>query len=244
MSLFGNQVQYGPYNNQINNQQNNLLLYNQNNALNQAGNNLLYQNLLMNQNNPSVPLYLTTNINNNTNLNMLSRNASSDSNINFNKNSKTIDVNKELREKRHLSSSGILKPSKRNKRFDRVLKNGKKLKNIDINRDYDESPDDDISSNMSSASNTFKNKLNKNTNNNYTIKPLKNNFEENSISSSHKSNKSTNDINIDNKESTIKKSKTQFSVSKQNNFGINPQKYPNKQMENGVYTLSLTTIPD
>ena len=69
---------------------------NQNNALNQAGNNLLYQNLLMNQNNPSVPLYLTTNINNNTNLNMLSRNASSDSNINFNKNSKTIDVNKEL----------------------------------------------------------------------------------------------------------------------------------------------------
>ena len=222
MSLFGNQVQYGPYNNQINNQQNNLLLYNQNNALNQAGNNLLYQNLLMNQNNPSVPLYLTTNINNNTNLNMLSRNASSDSNINFNKNSKTIDVNKELREKRHLSSSGILKPSKRNKRFDRVLKNGKKLKNIDINRDYDESPDDDISSNMSSASKTFKNKLNKNTNNNYTIKPLKNNFEENSISSSHKSNKSTNDINIDNKESIIKKAKTQFSVSIYNKESKNP----------------------
>ena len=244
MSLFGNQVQYGPYNNQINNQQNNLLLYNQNNVLNQAGNNMLYQNLLMNQNNPKVPLYLTANMNNNTNLNMLSRNASSDSNINFNKNSKTIDVNKELREKRHLSSSGILKPSKRNKRFDRVLKNGKKLKNIDINRDYDESPDDDISSNMSSASNTFKNKLNKSSNNNYTIKPLKNNFEENSISSSHKSNKSTNDINIDNKESIIKKAKTQFSVSKQNNFGINPQKYPNKQMENGVYTLSLTTIPE
>ena len=233
---------YGPNYDQLSKKRNNLLTNNQNNTINHEENNMLYKNLLKNKNNPSVPLNSTNYINNN--VNNSNRNASFDTNINNNRNCKTIYVNKDSNLKRNLSSSGILKPSKRNKKFDKVLKNGKKLKNIDINRDYDESPDDDISSNMSSASNTFKNKLNKSSNNNYTIKPLKNNFEENSISSSHKSNKSTNDINIDNKESTIKKSKTQFSVSKQNNFGINPQKYPNKQMENGVYTLSLTTIPE
>ena len=232
---------YGPNYDQLSEKQNNLLTNNQNNTINHEENNMLYKNLLKNKNNPSVPLNSTNYINNN--VNNSNRNASFDTNINNNRNCKTIYVNKDSNLKRNLSSSGILKPSKRNKKFDKVLKNGKKLKNIDINRDYDESPDDDISSNMSSASNTFKNKLNKSSNNNYTIKPLKNNFEENSISSSHKSNKSTNDINIDNKESIIKKAKTQFSVSKQNNFGINPQKYPNKQMENGVYTLSLTTIP-
>ena len=232
---------YGPNYDQLSKKQNNLLTNNPNNTINHEENNMLYKNLLKNKNNPSVPLNSTTYINNN--VNNSNRNASFDTNKNNNRNCKTIYVNKDSNLKRNLSSSGILKPSKRNKKFDKVLKNGKKLKNIDINRDYDESPDDDISSNMSSASNTLKNKLNKNTNNNYTIKPLKNNFEENSISSSHKSNKSTNDINIDNKESIIKKAKTQFSVSKQNNFGINPQKYPNKQMENGVYTLSLTTIP-
>ena len=227
---------YGPNYDQLSKKQNNLLTNNPNNTINQEGNNMLYQNLLKNKNNPSVPLNSTNYINNN--VNNSNRNASFDTNINNNRNCKTIYVNKDSNLKRNLSSSGILKPSKRNKKFDKVLKNGKKLKNIDINRDYDENPDDDISSNMSSASNIFKNKLNKKTNNINSII-----FEENSISSSHKSNKSTNDINLDNKESTIKKATTQFSVSKQNFFGINPQ-YQKKPIENGVYNLSLSTIPE
>ena len=227
---------YGPNYDQLSKKQNNLLTNNPNNTINHEENNMLYKNLLKNKNNPSVPLNSTNYINNN--VNNSNRNASFDTNINNNRNCKTIYVNKDSNLKRNLSSSGILKPSKRNKKFDKVLKNGKKLKNIDINRDYDENPDDDISSNMSSASNIFKNKLNKKTNNINSII-----FEENSISSSHKSNKSTNDINLDNKESTIKKATTQFSVSKQNFFGINPQ-YQKKPIENGVYNLSLSTIPE
>ena len=93
--------------------------------------------------------------------------------------------------KRNLSSSGVLKPSKRDKKYDKVIKNGKKIKNIDINRDYDEKPDDDVSSNASATNNMFKNKLIEQNKQNSNIQTINKN------------------------EDNIKRSNTQFLISKQ-----------------------------
>ena len=45
-----------------------------------------------------------------------------------------------------ISSSGTLISSKRSKRFNKVLKNGKKIRNIDVNDDYEEHQNEDLDS--------------------------------------------------------------------------------------------------
>ena len=262
MSFHVNSVVDEPLNNQQNIPQNNLLLYNSNNYKYQGKNDMLYYNVLNNKNNSLRPIYLINNINNYTSSTIVNnRKGSLDKNFYSSKKGKAFNMNNSLRLNRNLSSSGILKASRRDQRFDRVLKKGKKLKNIDINRDYDEDPEDDLSSNMSSNSNMFKNKLgssikknssdNSNIKMNSSIKSLKNDSEEKSISSSKKKSEKSNNDNKSNKmESSMKNLQNQFLVSKQKelNFsGITPKPNPinnNIPKDNGVYTLSLSTIPE
>ena len=81
-------------------------------------------------------------------------------------NTKIINIGK-----KNLQSSGKLLVSSRSSKYNKVLKNGKKIKNIDINSDYEGMPkedDDSVSINLNiknrSTSNGVKNKLNFSTN--------------------------------------------------------------------------------
>ena len=81
-------------------------------------------------------------------------------------NTKIINIGK-----KNLQSSGKLLVSSRSSKYNKVLKNGKKIKNIDINSDYEGMPkedDDSVSINLNiknrSTSNGVKNKLNYSTN--------------------------------------------------------------------------------
>ena len=81
-------------------------------------------------------------------------------------NTKIINIGK-----KNLQSSGKLLISSRSSKYNKVLKNGKKIKNIDINSDYEGMPkedDDSVSINLNiknrSTSNGVKNKLNYSTN--------------------------------------------------------------------------------
>ena len=81
-------------------------------------------------------------------------------------NTKIINIGK-----KNLQSSGKLLVSSRSSKYNKVLKNGKKIKNIDINSDYEGMPkedDDSVSINLNiknrSTSNGVKNKLNFTTN--------------------------------------------------------------------------------
>ena len=134
--------------------------------------------------------------------------------------------------KRNLSSSGVLKPSKRDKKYNKVLKNGKLLKNIDVNRDYEENPlnEDELSSstntnnmlkNRLSSISTNSNKLNNSTtkistitNNsinqsniqpNNNIKTIKNNLDETPNNSSPKKSEISNKLTNDSKTNNNKK---------------------------------------
>ena len=194
----------------INNSTNNIIPYRNNNlsqSMRISGNNQLSQlNSINNQN-----------YNNNNNHHSQARKSSFDG---------KIHENKIIPLKRNLSSSGVLKESKRDKKYNKVLKNGKILKNIDVNRDYDENPidEDELSSNsannnilknrLSSISTNNSNKLNNNTiNNSYNnnlsnkdkiqfnnnIKPLKNNLDEISKNSSPNKSNISNKSTNDNK---------------------------------------------
>ena len=242
MSFLQNSIQYGPQNNQIKTQQNNLLLYNGYNNINQGKNDVLFPNMINNTGTSIKPIYLTTDYNNSTITN--NRKGSVDKNLYTNKKYQTIAIDQTLRAKRNLSSSGVLKPSRRNQRFDRVLKKGKKLKNIDINRDYDEEPEDDISSKMSSSSKIFKNKLKTSLNKNESDKSnIKSNQGINSI------NNNANNTNNNTKEIPIKKANTEFLVSKQKELNFkatNPQPRPTNIIpkDNDTYTINLSTIQE
>ena len=243
MSFLQNSIQYGPQNNQIKTQQNNLLLYNGYNNINQGKNDVLFPNMINNTGTSIKPIYLTTDYNNSTITN--NRKGSVDKNLYTNKKYQTIAIDQTLKAKRNLSSSGVLKPSRRNQRFDRVLKKGKKLKNIDINRDYDEEPEDDVSSKMSSNSNIFKNKLRSSLNKSESGKS------DNKTNSNIKSikNNDKNNTNNNKKESPIKKSQTQLAVSKQKELNFkatNPQFLQNNknQIFNDTYTINLNTIQE
>ena len=161
-----------------------------------------------------------------------------------------INENKIIPLKRNLSSSGVLKPSKRDKKFNKVLKNGKVLKNIDVNRDYEDNPinEDELSSN-SNTNNMLKNRLslistNSNKLNNSTtkistitnnsinqsniqpnnnIKTLKNNIDETSKNSSPKKSDISNKSKNDNKTNNNKKEPI-ISKSQTQNFLPNNNK--------------------
>ena len=230
MYNFSNPARYEPNINQINTPKNNQLLYNAYNNIYPENNNL-NNNLMTNRNSLPSSLKLTTN---NSNFSTLShvnnRKNSLDEKFDSNKKNNLIYIGKADKVKRNLSSSGILKASRRDKKYDKVIKKGKKLKNIDLNRDYDDNPDDDASSNIFLANN-FKNKL--------TSKQKEDNSKTNNIKSLNENNNKAN-------QSAIKKANTSFSVSKPKelNFSlINPHTSPNHTIENNVYNISINTIP-
>lgn len=206
MNLLSNSARYEPYKNQLNNSQNNQLLYNSYNNIQTPTNNILNQNVMVNPNN----LYNSVNITSKSNNSLI---LSQNNNINLQRSFN-----------RKLSSSGILKASTRNKKFDKVLKNGKKLKNIDINRDYEDKPDDDLSTNVGKANN-FANKLislnKKNSNNNSNSKENINLLKPNN--------------NLD-----IKKSNTNYLISKQNELNITSN---NPNNSNNVFNINISTLP-
>ena len=206
-----------PQENQLNNNPNNNIIPYRNNNLSQSmrvsGNNQL------DQINSGNNLYNSTNNISNSQV----RRSSFDGKINENK---VIPL------KRNLSSSGVLKPSKRDKKFNKVLKNGKLLKNIDVNRDYEENPlnEDELSSNTNtnnmlknrlSSLSTNSNKLNNSTtkistitNNsinqsniqpNNNIKTIKNNLDETPNNSSPKKSEISNKLTNDSKTNNNKK---------------------------------------
>lgn len=206
MNFLSNSARYEPYKNQLNNSQNNQLLYNSYNNIQTPTNNILNQNVMVNPNN----LYNSVNITSKSNNSLI---LSQNNNINLQRSFN-----------RKLSSSGILKASTRNKKFDKVLKNGKKLKNIDINRDYEDKPDDDLSTNVGKANN-FANKLislnKKNSNNNSNSKENINLLKPNNT--------------LD-----IKKSNTNYLISKQNELNITSN---NPNNSNNVFNINISTLP-
>lgn len=166
--------------------------------------------------------------------------------VNNNKNLSVIKTN--------IKSSGILKPSRRNPKHDKVIKNGAKIKNIDINRDYDDDPsDDDTSSNMSIINYTMKNnlvKLNKNNNlkneENNNIPDSKNNDNEpNNLKPKETINKEN---NINNKkENKIVIENQNFSISKQKELSITkPEiKHESSNQKEIIENLdSINIVPD
>ena len=231
MSYYGNSTQYSINNKTSIVPQNNQLIYY---PINYIYPNITSQSMILNQNNP---------------LNLLSSNNNINKSINSISASDRKNGSNLNKSKISLSSSGILKKSKRDKKYNRVLKNGKKLKNIDLNRDYEEEPEneDDLSS-INSSTNLFKNKLslqnnslnsnepeksilnsqlkNSNSNGNNAI----NNQQQNSIikslknnnldEKSHASSHKSNNINNSIKEPLINKAKTQILVPNQQNLNI------------------------
>ena len=82
---------------------------------------------------------------------------------NFESNNASLNK-KEIRNKIKLSSSGTLLTSKRAQRYNKVLKNGNKIHNIDINIDYEENQNEDlesVSTNTILKKKTFNNNLTK-----------------------------------------------------------------------------------
>ena len=231
MSYYGNSTQYSINNNTSIVPQNNQLIYY---PINYIYPNITSQSMILNQNNP---------------LNLLSSNNNINKSINSISASDRKNGSNLNKFKISLSSSGILKKSKRDKKYNRVLKNGKKLKNIDLNRDYEEEPEneDDLSS-INSSTNLFKNKLslqNNSLNNNEPEKSILNsklknsnsngnnainNQQQNSIikslknnnldEKSHASSHKSNNINNSIKEPLINKAKTQILVPNQQNLNI------------------------
>ena len=202
-----------------NNPQKNQLINNPNNNIIPYRNNNLSQSMRVSGNNHLDQINSGNNLYNSTNniSNSQVRRSSFDGKINENK---VIPL------KRNLSSSGVLKPSKRDKKFNKVLKNGKLLKNIDVNRDYEENPlnEDELSSstntnnmlkNRLSSISTNSNKLNNSTtkistitNNsinqsniqpNNNIKTIKNNLDETPNNSSPKKSEISNKLTNDSK---------------------------------------------
>ena len=231
MSYYGNSTQYSLNNNTSIVPQNNQLIYY---PINYIYPNITSQSMILNQNNP---------------LNLLSSNNNINKSINSISASDRKNGSNLNKSKISLSSSGILKKSKRDKKYNRVLKNGKKLKNIDLNRDYEEEPEneDDLSS-INSSTNLFKNKLslqNNSLNNNEPEKSILNSQLKNSNSNgnnainnqqhnsiikslknnnldekSHASSHKSNNINNSIKEPLINKAKTQILVPNQQNLNI------------------------
>ena len=231
MSYYGNSTQYSINNNTSIVPQNNQLIYY---PINYIYPNITSQSMILNQNNP---------------LNLLSSNNNINKSINSISASDRKNGSNLNKSKISLSSSGILKKSKRDKKYNRVLKNGKKLKNIDLNRDYEEEPEneDDLSS-INSSTNLFKNKLslqNNSLNNNEPEKSILNSQLKNSNSNgnnainnqqhnsiikslknnnldekSHASSHKSNNINNSIKEPLINKAKTQILVPNQQNLNI------------------------
>ena len=231
MSYYGNSTHYSLNNNTSIVPQNNQLIYY---PINYIYPNITSQSMILNQNNP---------------LNLLSSNNNINKSINSISASDRKNGSNLNKSKISLSSSGILKKSKRDKKYNRVLKNGKKLKNIDLNRDYEEEPEneDDLSS-INSSTNLFKNKLslqNNSLNNNEPEKSILNsqlknsnsngnnainNQQQNSIikslknnnldEKSHASSHKSNNINNSIKEPLINKAKTQILVPNQQNLNI------------------------
>lgn len=231
MSYYGNSTQYSINNNTSIVPQNNQLIYY---PINYIYPNITSQSMILNQNNP---------------LNLLSSNNNINKSINSISASDRKNGSNLNKSKISLSSSGILKKSKRDKKYNRVLKNGKKLKNIDLNRDYEEEPEneDDLSS-INSSTNLFKNKLslqNNSLNNNEPEKSILNsklknsnsngnnainNQQQNSIikslknnnldEKSHASSHKSNNINNSIKEPLINKAKTQILVPNQQNLNV------------------------
>lgn len=231
MSYYGNSTQYSINNKTSIVPQNNQLIYY---PINYIYPNITSQSMILNQNNP---------------LNLLSSNNNINKSINSISASDRKNGSNLNKSKISLSSSGILKKSKRDKKYNRVLKNGKKLKNIDLNRDYEEEPEneDDLSS-INSSINLFKNKLslqNNSLNNNEPEKSILNsklknsnsngnnainNQQQNSIikslknnnldEKSHASSHKSNNINNSIKEPLINKAKTQILVPNQQNLNI------------------------
>ena len=231
MSYYGNSTQYSINNKTSIVPQNNQLIYY---PINYIYPNITSQSMILNQNNP---------------LNLLSSNNNINKSINSISASDRKNGSNLNKSKISLSSSGILKKSKRDKKYNRVLKNGKKLKNIDLNRDYEEEPEneDDLSS-INSSTNLFKNKLslqNNSLNNNEPEKSILNsklknsnsngnnainNQQQNSIikslknnnldEKSHASSHKSNNINNSIKEPLINKAKTQILVPNQQNLNI------------------------
>ena len=231
MSYYRNSTQYSLNNNTSIVPQNNQLIYY---PINYIYPNITSQSMILNQNNP---------------LNLLSSNNNINKSINSISASDRKNGSNLNKSKISLSSSGILKKSKRDKKYNRVLKNGKKLKNIDLNRDYEEEPEneDDLSS-INSSTNLFKNKLslqNNSLNNNEPEKSILNsklknsnsngnnainNQQQNSIikslknnnldEKSHASSHKSNNINNSIKEPLINKAKTQILVPNQQNLNI------------------------
>ena len=248
MSYFGNTTHLFPNNSKTEIIQNNQLM---NNQINYVYPNITSQSVIMNKGNLIKEFYADNNINNFNNTNNL-RN-SFNGNMNRNKS---------------LLSSGKLKISRRNQKYNRVIKNGKKLKNIDLNRDYDEEPEneDDKSSINSSL---FKNKLaskvqndslnknaseqlilnNQQTNTNIAGNNISN-IQQNSIINSLNNNNNLDDIskvpsnNLNNNEPEINKSKNQYLVSKQENINIlvnknQPIPLENIYLNNSIYNSYL-----
>ena len=231
MSYYGNSTQYSINNKTSIVPQNNQLIYY---PINYIYPNITSQSMILNQNNP---------------LNLLSSNNNINKSINSISASDRKNGSNLNKSKISLSSSGILKKSKRDKKYNRVLKNGKKLKNIDLNRDYEEEPEneDDLSS-INSSTNLFKNKLslqNNSLNNNEPEKSILNSKLKNSNSNgnnainnqqqysiikslknnnldekSHASSHKSNNINNSIKEPLINKAKTQILVPNQQNLNI------------------------
>jgi len=231
MSYYGNSTKYSLNNNTSIVPQNNQLIYY---PINYIYPNITSQSMILNQNNP---------------LNLLSSNNNINKSINSISASDRKNGSNLNKSKISLSSSGILKKSKRDKKYNRVLKNGKKLKNIDLNRDYEEEPEneDDLSS-INSSTNLFKNKLslqNNSLNKNEPEKSILNSKLKNSNSNgnnainnqqhssiikslknnnldekSHASSHKSNNINNSIKEPLINKAKTQILVPNQQNLNI------------------------
>ena len=248
MSYFGNTTYLFPNNSKTEIIQNNQLM---NNQINYVYPNITSQSVIMNKGNLIKEFYADNNINNFNNTNNL-RNS-------FNGN---------MIRNKSLISSGKLKISRRNQKYNRVIKNGKKLKNIDLNRDYDEEPEneDDKSSINSSL---FKNKLaskvqndslnknaseqlilnNQQTNTNIAGNNISN-IQQNSIINSLTNNNNLDGIskvpsnNLNNNEPEINKSKNQYLVSKQENINIlvnknQPIPLENIYLNNSIYNSYL-----
>ena len=229
MSYFGNSTNLFPNTNKTAIIPNNQLL---NNQINYIYPNITSQSVIMNKGN----LINEFNINNSLNKPY--------STIPANNLRHSFNGNMNINIKKSLLSSGQLKLSRRDKKYNRVIKNGKKLKNIDLNRDYEDEPENE--DDKSSVNSTlFKNKLatkvkdnslNKNAseqlnlnnnqlNSNIALNNISN-IQQNNIIKSLKNNNNLDEIskasshNKNNKGPEINKSKTQYLVSKQENINI------------------------
>ena len=148
MSYFGNSTQFFPNYNKTQIIQNKQLL---NNPINYIYPNITSQSVILNKGNLINEFNAYNNINKSHNT-FFAHNRPSSFDANMNGSKLNLST-------KNLISSGKLKISKRDKKYNRVIKNGRKLKNIDLNRDYDEEPENDDVSSINSTTNIFKNKL-------------------------------------------------------------------------------------